>query len=43
MSNGENDLGLGELITELEAEYGIEFPEELEMRMLESGVQEIAL
>lgn len=43
MSNGENGVGLREQIAEIETEYGIEFPEELEMRMLESGIQELAL
>lgn len=42
MSNGDG-LDLREYIEELESEYGIEFPEELQMRMLESGFQELAL
>ena len=43
MSDDGNGIGIREQIEELEAEYGIEFPEELEMRMLESGFQELAL
>lgn len=43
MSGDENGIGIREQIAELEDEYGIEFPEELEMRMLESGFQELAL
>ncbi|WP_134671655.1 hypothetical protein [Halorussus marinus] len=42
MSN-DDSLDLQEYIEDLESEYGIEFPEELEMRMLESGFQELAL
>lgn len=42
MSN-DDSLDLQGYIEELEAEYGIEFPEELRMRMLESGFQELAL
>ncbi len=43
MSDDESSIGIREQIAELEAEYGIEFPQELEMRMLESGFQELAL
>jgi len=39
----DDSLGLQGYIEDLESEYGIEFPEELEMRMLESGFQELAL
>lgn len=42
MSN-DDSLDLQGYIEDLESEYGIEFPEELEMRMLESGFQELAL
>jgi hypothetical protein len=42
MSN-DDSLDLQGYIEELESEYGIEFPEELRMRMLESGFQELAL
>lgn len=42
MSN-DDSLDLQGYIEELEAEYRIEFPEELEMRMVESGFQELAL
>ncbi len=42
MSN-DDSLDLQGYIKELEAEYGIEFPEELRMRMLESRFQELAL
>jgi hypothetical protein len=42
MSN-EVSLDLQEYIEGLESEYGIEFPEELRMRMLESGFQELVL
>jgi hypothetical protein len=42
MSN-DVSLDLQEYIEDLESEYGIEFPEELRTRMLESGFQELAL